>query len=341
MAVFQESLRSAPARAAPLLRSIRRTSGDCVLVLFVVFLAPNSLQALDGTPAGFRNRIRNLYDAFGYGKRGTSLDWGYSAFVEFNGKTILFDSGSRADLLAQNAKALGIDLAKVDIAVLSHRHADHASGFDYLLKVNPNVTLYLPSDRGLGAPEHWTFDKPPESARIPPEEMYWGGKKTSIAYKSSGRFWNARVEWVNAAREVAPGVFVIPTTGSMMGDFSKYPPNEKRPDLIGIPELSLALKTSKGMVLLVGCAHSTIERIVIEAMSLLKTDVELLAGGFHLLPYSSEEITALAQKLKADLAVRRIAPAHCSGVQAMQIFKKVFGEGYSYAGLESEVFFGP
>lgn len=311
------------------------------MVLLVFFLAPCSLQAIDETPAGSRNRIRNLYDAFGYGKKGTTLDWGFSALVEFNGKTILFDSGSRADLLAQNARALGIDLAKVDIAVLSHRHADHASGFDYLLKVNPNVTLYLPSDRGLGAPEHWTFDRPPESAGIRPEEMYWGGKETSIAYKSSGRFWNARVEWVTAATEIAQAIFVIPTTGSMMGDFSKYPPNEKQPDLIGIPELSLALKTSQGIVLIVGCAHSTVERIVIQARNVLKTDVQLLAGGFHLLPYSGEEVTVLALKLKDDLGVRRIAPAHCTGVHAMQIFKKLFGERYSYAGLESEVFFGP
>ena len=64
-------------------------------------------------------RILNLYDSFGYGKKGTTLDWGYSALVEYDGKTILFDSGSQAEVLAHNAKALGVDLAKVDIAVLS------------------------------------------------------------------------------------------------------------------------------------------------------------------------------------------------------------------------------
>ena len=284
-------------------------------------------------------RILNLYDSFGYGKKGTTLDWGYSALVEYDGKTILFDSGSQAEVLAHNAKALGVDLAKVDIAVLSHRHADHASGFDYLLKVNPSVRLYLPSDRGLGAPERWRFERPPEAAQLRPEELYWGGKETSINYKSSGRFWNAHADWVTATKEVAPGVFVIPTTGAMMGDFSKYPPHQDQTELIGIPELSLALKTGKGLVLVVGCAHSRVERIVIEAKEALSTNVELLAGGFHLLPYSGEQVTALAHRLKVDLGVRRVAPAHCTGVQAMQILKKFFGEGYSYAGLESEVLF--
>ena len=285
------------------------------------------------------NRILNLYDSFGYGKKGTTLDWGYSALVEYDGKTILFDSGSQAEVLAHNAKALGVDLAKVDLAVLSHRHADHASGFDYLLNVNPSVKLYLPSDRALGAPERWTFQRPPEAAQLRPEELYWGGKETSIDYKSSGRFWNAHADWVTAAKEVAPGVIVIPTTGAMMGDFSQYPPHQEQAGLIGIPELSLALKTDKGLVLLVGCAHSRVERIVNEAKDALRTNVELLAGGFHLLPYSGEDVTALARKLKTDLGVRRVAPAHCTGVQAMQILKKLFGEGYSYAGLESEVLF--
>lgn len=288
-----------------------------------------------------QNRILNLYDAFGYGKKGTILDWGYSALVRYNGKTILFDSGSQADVLTHNAKALGVDLGKVDIAVLSHRHADHASGFDYLLKVNPSVKLYLPNDRGLGAPEHWTFERPREADQLRPEELYWGGKQTSIDYKSSGRFWNADADWVSATKEIAPGVFVIPTTGVMLGDFWKYPPHEDQPELTGIPELSLALKTSKGLVLIVGCSHSRVEEIVVETKRRLNANVELVAGGLHLIPYSAEYITALAGKLKNDLGVKRIAPAHCTGVRAMQILKMLFGEGYSYAGLESEVLFSP
>jgi 7,8-dihydropterin-6-yl-methyl-4-(beta-D-ribofuranosyl)aminobenzene 5'-phosphate synthase len=38
-------------------------------------------------------------------------DWGYAAFVEYGGKRILFDTGNNPDILAQNAKAKGIDLS--------------------------------------------------------------------------------------------------------------------------------------------------------------------------------------------------------------------------------------
>ena len=108
------------------------------------------------------NSILNLYDAFGYGKRNTIMDWGYSALIHYNGKTILFDSGNNNDIFEHNVKALGVDLSKVDIAVLSHYHADHFSGFDYLLRVNPNVKIYLPDEPELGAPVDFTFSSEPE-----------------------------------------------------------------------------------------------------------------------------------------------------------------------------------
>lgn len=121
----------------------------------------------------------------------------------------------------------------------------------------------------------------------------------------------------------------------MLGDFWKYPPHEDQPELTGIPELSLALKTSKGVVLIVGCSHSRVEDIVLETKKRLNANVELVAGGFHRMPYSAEYITRLAQNLKADLGVTRIAPSHCTGVTACKIFKEVYGENYSYAGLEA------
>jgi len=68
-----------------------------------------------------------LYDAFGESKELTK-DWGFSAFVEHNGKRILFDTGNDAAIFEHNVKALGVDLTKLDFVVISHRHADHATG---------------------------------------------------------------------------------------------------------------------------------------------------------------------------------------------------------------------
>ncbi|HEY9205517.1 MAG TPA: MBL fold metallo-hydrolase, partial [Candidatus Methanoperedens sp.] len=69
-------------------------------------------------------QITVLYDAFGKASA-MQKDWGYAAFIEYGGKRILFDTGNNPDILAQNAKAKGIDLSKLDFVVMSHRHGDH------------------------------------------------------------------------------------------------------------------------------------------------------------------------------------------------------------------------
>ena len=110
------------------------------------------------------NRITILYDAFG---KSSSLkkDWGFSAFIEYNGKRVLFDTGNNADIFAQNVKSLGVDLKKLDFAVISHRHGDHTSGLSYLLGVNRSVRIYAPKEAfGIfGAALPGTFYRKDES----------------------------------------------------------------------------------------------------------------------------------------------------------------------------------
>jgi 7,8-dihydropterin-6-yl-methyl-4-(beta-D-ribofuranosyl)aminobenzene 5'-phosphate synthase len=293
-------------------------------------------------PAAVPNSILNLYDAFGYQKRGTILDWGFSALVHYNGKIILFDTGNSADGFEHNVKALGVDLTQVDLAVLSHRHTDHISGFDYMLKVKPAVKAYLPADPALGAPFHLTFSKDSKEslAGVPPEQLYFGGRVNAVDYKPGERFHAANTEFVPASREISPGIYLIVTRSVMMGDFSAYPPTEPgHPDLVGFPEISLALKTENGIVLITGCSHSKVEEIVRTTKQYLGANIDLVEGGFHLFPYDATYITNIAHLMKDDLGVRRVAPAHCTGNLAFKIFRDLYGENYNYAGVEAEVLF--
>ena len=67
---------------------------------------------------------------------------GLSLYIETRGKKILFDMG-QTDLFAENAKKLGLDIAAVDIAVLSHGHYDHGGGLEHFLSVNKSAPVYL------------------------------------------------------------------------------------------------------------------------------------------------------------------------------------------------------
>ncbi len=70
--------------------------------------------------------------------------WGFAAWLEYGGQTVLFDTGADGAVLLNNMAALGLDAQAIDIVVLSHSHGDHTGGLASLLAVTPRLTVYLP-----------------------------------------------------------------------------------------------------------------------------------------------------------------------------------------------------
>ncbi len=71
-----------------------------------------------------------------------AAEHGLSLYIETAGHKILFDMG-QTDLFSRNAAVLGIDLAAVDIAVLSHGHYDHGGGLARFLTLNHTAPVYV------------------------------------------------------------------------------------------------------------------------------------------------------------------------------------------------------
>ena len=69
-------------------------------------------------------------------------EWGLSLLIEYSGKKILLDTGG-SDLFIKNLKKLGMDVADVDHAVLSHAHCDHANGMPAFFRNNSKAKFYL------------------------------------------------------------------------------------------------------------------------------------------------------------------------------------------------------
>jgi 7,8-dihydropterin-6-yl-methyl-4-(beta-D-ribofuranosyl)aminobenzene 5'-phosphate synthase len=301
------------------------------------------------------NTIINLYDSFGEKKEGLKMDFGFSTLIKYKGKLILFDAGTNADILKSNVETLGVDLSQVDFAVASHVHGDHINGFDYLLSVNPDVKIYFPSDFFGGAPIQFSVEgKEKEVADSLPVHMrYFSGDKVNFEIIQSGRFWKADVEYVKGNMEIEPGINLVFTRSPYLGYCSHYPSvtemnamshgnkhtDEDEVKYAGMPELSLSLETGSGEVLLVGCSHSSVQNILQETMDLTGNKVTLLAGGYHLLPYGREELNTVAQQLKEEYQVARVAPAHCTGHLAFKILFDMYGDNYLYAGLGETIQF--
>ena len=99
-----------------------------------------------------------------------------------------------------------------------------------------------------------------------------------------------------------------------------------------IKEQSLIIYTEKGMIVITGCAHPGIIRIVDKAKGLVKDDVLLVMGGFHLGGESKGEIEKIVSSFR-KLGVSYVGPCHCSGDAARQLFKKEYGENFINVGV--------
>jgi 7,8-dihydropterin-6-yl-methyl-4-(beta-D-ribofuranosyl)aminobenzene 5'-phosphate synthase len=112
---------------------------------FLIMCIAVSLWSTAWISAGEKKTITMtiLYDNYVYAE-GTHADWGFACLIEGADKTILFDTGTRPDILMENVKTLKVDLKKIDTIVISHDHGDHTGGLGAVLKENPDVEVYMP-----------------------------------------------------------------------------------------------------------------------------------------------------------------------------------------------------
>ena len=288
-----------------------------VLALAVVVLLLTGMAAAE-TP----NRVTILYDSFGKNPSLT-MDWGFAALVEYGGKRILFDTGNNAKIFEHNVKAVGVDLGNLDFVVMSHRHGDHMGGLAYLLKVNPTVKIYAPRERsgvyGDDQPSSAWYRK---DASLPAEQRYYSGAPPEIIHM--GEAWpGANFQLIDRNTEIAPGMYLI----ALVSD---------RPGTLELHELSLAIRTPDGLVLVVGCSHPGVEHIVQEATA-INPHINILFGGLHQIQAPDPEVERIATVLHNQYRLERVAPGHCTGEPEFAALKKTFGDHYVYAGVGSVV----
>jgi 7,8-dihydropterin-6-yl-methyl-4-(beta-D-ribofuranosyl)aminobenzene 5'-phosphate synthase len=188
-------------------------------------------------------QITVLYDPFGKASE-MQKDWGYATLVEYGGKRILFDTGNNPEILAQNAEAKGVDLTKLDFVVMSHRHGDHMGGLICLLKVK----IYTPKE-GFGV---YGADLPSSFYRkdtsLPPEQRYYDCGPPEVM--RFGSAWpEANFQLLDKNIEITPDIHLI----ALVSD---------KPGTLELREMSLAINTPDGMVIIVGCSHPGIDKIV-------------------------------------------------------------------------------
>jgi len=100
----------------------------------------------------------------------------------------------------------------------------------------------------------------------------------------------------------------------------------------GIPEQSLVVNTSRGSVVVTGCAHPGVVTIAGKAKEIGDGRLRLVLGGFHLGWASVQSVGRVMEELAA-LGVEQVCPCHCTGDQARDLFEQRFGPACFHCGV--------
>lgn len=117
-----------------------------LIITYLVLLAPGCHAAGAEKSSGEQKKhlsITVLYDNYVFAE-GLKTDWGFSCLLKGVEKTVLFDTGTKGELLLENIEKLKVSPKDVDVVVISHNHGDHTGGLLDFLGKNSDVSVYLP-----------------------------------------------------------------------------------------------------------------------------------------------------------------------------------------------------
>lgn len=240
------------------------------------------------------------------------FEHGLSLYVETKNHKILFDTGA-SDAFAYNAKQLGIDLSKVDIAFLSHGHYDHSGGLQTFLKLN-NIAKVFAHKKVFG--DYY--------AKRDENKQYIGVDKT-LAKNDRFILTDGNVQLDNELElfsDVKEKKFFSTSNKALLMDVN----GELVEDSFN-HEQNLIISEEGKSLLIAGCAHNGIVNITNKFLDLKGKSPDFVIGGFHLFNPSSKttETSELVESVGQALnnGKTQYYTGHCTGLEAFAQLKKV------------------
>ena len=225
---------------------------------------------------------------------------GLSLYLETGDHKILFDAG-QSDAFARNAEKLGVDLRKVDFAVLSHGHYDHGGGLGSFLEINKTAPVYLSS---------YAF-----------EPHFSSNGYIGLDLTLQGR---EQTRYVAEETRLAEGIalYQLDVTPADTAGLTVEENGEKKPDDFRHEQYLLVEEGGK-RILISGCSHKGILQI----MDVFHPDI--LVGGFHFMKITEEEtLRKAAEKLLEYDTV--YYTGHCTGQTQYVYLKSIMGDKLHY-----------
>lgn len=252
---------------------------------------------------------------------------GLSLYIETKHHKLLFDTGASA-LFAENARKMEIDLAKVDIVVISHGHYDHGGGLKAFLEINHKAKIYF---NKMAFGDYY-------SNRPDGEKKYIGIDKTLLP--------NERFVFVEGRLVVDEelelfsdinGTRLIPSGNQdlFMKDGESFKEDEFS------HEQNLIIREKGNVVLVAGCAHHGIVNILEHFHKDKNSQPSHVIGGFHLYSRAADQyenpsvIAEIGSYLLSTGAM--YYTCHCTGIKAYERLKLMMGDHVNYLSTGSQL----
>ena len=262
------------------------------------------------------------------GRRVGLGEHGFSALIETNAGNYLFDTGGGHSVV-RNCLELNKDLRTIKKIFLSHGHFDHTGGLPEVLKLTGKVDVHAHPDVFVDR-VHVTEENGKETRKF-----------VGLPYKRKYlELLGANFILNTSFSEVAKGVFLT-------GEVPRKTSFEK-PDPVLLAEIdgnidqdifsddqSLILDTEKGLILLLGCAHSGMINIIDYVFDKTgKENFYAILGGTHLDFLTQEQREESIKALK-KIKLEKIGVCHCTGMRAAFRLQHEFGDRFFYGHVGS------
>jgi 7,8-dihydropterin-6-yl-methyl-4-(beta-D-ribofuranosyl)aminobenzene 5'-phosphate synthase len=252
---------------------------------------------------------------------GVLAEHGLSVLVETDEANVLLDTGLSISV-ANNVEALGVNLKNVDKIVISHGHHDHTGGLrDVLRKMRKKVEV-------IGHPDIMA-SKYAKREGFP--AGYIGIPFDRRELESLGAVFVLTSGPVRISENITTsGEIPMKTEYEDIDQFLKeMKEGELVPDQL-LDDRALFIKTDKGLVVILGCAHRGIINTLHHAQELTgEQRIEMVIGGCHLMNSSEERVWLTIAALK-ELGVKKIGVSHCTSLPAAAMMAHEFGEDFFF-----------